>query len=99
MDVITSYSIHYTKLYDGLEGGKVSINSFAAGNDAIYMYAEVGKPLGEYYTYLPTYVTDKNSQYYGDIIVDKYGQPVLTEDVEDTRITSYNVCYTKLLRK
>jgi len=86
-DLNFNFSINKNKVLTmpaGLEGGKVSINSFAAGNDAIYMYAEVGKPLGEYYTYLPTYVTDKNSQYYGDIIVDKYGQPVLTEDVEDT---------------
>jgi TonB-linked SusC/RagA family outer membrane protein len=69
---------------ESLEGGKVTINSFAAGNDAVYMYAEQGKPMGTYYTYLTQYVTDKNSPYYGDIIVDEAGQPVLGTKVEDT---------------
>jgi TonB-linked SusC/RagA family outer membrane protein len=67
-----------------LEGGKVTIYRFSAGNDAVYMYAEQGKAMGEYYTYLPQYVTDKSSQYYGDLIVDSAGQPVLTKEVEDT---------------
>ncbi|MDD4533991.1 MAG: SusC/RagA family TonB-linked outer membrane protein [Prevotella sp.] len=61
-----------------LEGGKTVINNFSAGNDAVYAYAEVGKPLGEFYTYMPTY-TDQ-----GQMIVDENGQPVLTTDVKDT---------------
>ncbi len=61
-----------------LEGGKTAINNFAAGNDAVYAYAEVGKPLGEFYTYLPTYTEQ------GQPIVDKNGQPVLTTEVKDT---------------
>jgi TonB-linked SusC/RagA family outer membrane protein len=69
---------------ESLEGGKVTIDRFAAGNDAVYMYAEEGKPLGTYYTYLPTYVTDRNSPYYGSPIVDEHGQPVLEKDVKDT---------------
>jgi TonB-linked SusC/RagA family outer membrane protein len=69
---------------ESLEGGKVSINSFSAGNDAVYMYAEEGKPMGVFYTYLPTYVTDENSPYYGFPIVDEHGQPVLEKDVKDT---------------
>ncbi|HKJ43376.1 MAG TPA: SusC/RagA family TonB-linked outer membrane protein, partial [Sunxiuqinia sp.] len=67
-----------------LEGGKVTIYSFSAGNDAVYMYAEEGKPMGTYYTYLPQHVTDKNSAYYGDMIVDEAGQPKLGTEVEDT---------------
>ena len=67
-----------------LEGGKVQIYRFAAGNDAVYSYAEAGKPMGEYYTYLPQHVTDKNSPHYGDLIVDAAGQPVLGTEVEDT---------------
>ena len=72
---------------ESLEGGKVQIYRFAAGNDAVYMYAEEGKPMGTYYTYLPQYVTDKNSEYYGYLIVDAAGQPVLSKEVEYTGLT------------
>ncbi|MGN0054072.1 MAG: SusC/RagA family TonB-linked outer membrane protein, partial [Bacteroides sp.] len=65
-------------LPESLEGGKVSIYSFSAGNDAVYMYAEEGKPLGQFYTYLPQYTAD------GRPIVDANGQPVLGTAVEDT---------------
>jgi hypothetical protein len=41
-----------------LEGGKVTIYSFSASNDAIYMYAEEGKPMGTYYTKLPMRTDD-----------------------------------------
>jgi TonB-linked SusC/RagA family outer membrane protein len=69
---------------ESLEGGKVTIYSFSAGNDAVYMYAEEGKPMGRFYTYLPKSVTDVNSPYYGSPIVDSAGQPVLSSEVEDT---------------
>lgn len=69
---------------ESLEGGRVTIDNFAAGNDAVYMYAEEGRPMGTYYTYLPQYVTDENSEYYGYQIVDAAGQPVLTSEVMDT---------------
>ena len=65
-------------LPESLEGGKVNIYSFSAGNDAVYMYAEQGKPMGEFYTYLPEYDDQ------GRIIVDANGQPVLTSEVQDT---------------
>jgi len=63
---------------------KVAIYNFSAGNDAVYMYAEVGKPMGIYYTYLPQYVTDKTSDYYGKLMVDAKGQPILTKSVQST---------------
>ena len=65
-------------LPESLEGGKVNIYSFSAGNDAVYMYAEEGKPMGEFYTYLPLYTADVK------IIVDANGQPLLSASVEDT---------------
>lgn len=65
-------------LPESLEGGKVSIYSFSAGNDAVYMYAEEGKAMGQFYTYLPKYTED------GRPIVDANGQPVLGTAVEDT---------------
>ncbi len=61
-----------------LEGGRVSIYDYSSGNDAVYMYAEEGKPMGEFYTYLPQYTED------GKVIVDANGQPVIGTQVEDT---------------
>ena len=61
-----------------VEGGKTTIYSFSAGNDAVYFYAEEGNPMGEYYTYMPQYTDD------GKIIVGDDGQPVLTTDLIDT---------------
>ncbi len=57
-----NFTKNYNKVLsmpESLEGGKVTIYSFSAGNDAVYMYAEQGKPLGQYYTYLPQFVTQK----------------------------------------
>ncbi len=75
---------------ESLEGGKVTIDNFAAGNDAVYMYAEKGQPMGVYYTYLPQYVTDKNSVSYGKLIVDESGQPILTSEVQNTGLNMNN---------
>ena len=63
---------------ESLEGGRTTINRFSAGDDAVYMYAEAGKPIGELYTYLPQFTED------GRPIVDANGQPVLSTSVEDT---------------
>lgn len=65
-------------LPESLEGGKVQIYSFAAGDDAVYLYAEQGKPLGQFYTYLTQYTED------GKMIVDAAGQPLKKTTVEDT---------------
>lgn len=65
-------------------GDKFLINSFSAGNDAVNMYAEVGKPLGTFYTYLPRTVEDVNSEHFGKLIVDENGQPRLTTDLTST---------------
>lgn len=86
-DFDVNFAINRNKVLsmpESLEGGKVTINGFSAGDDAVYMYAEVGKPLGVLYTYLPQYVTDETSPYYGSPIVDANGQPVLSDDVEFT---------------
>jgi TonB-linked SusC/RagA family outer membrane protein len=86
-DLDFNFSVNKNKILsmpESLEGGRVAIDRFAAGNSATYMYAEAGNPMGVYYTYLPTYVADKNSPYYGYAIVDEHGQPVLETDVKDT---------------
>ena len=65
-------------LPESLEGGRVSIYSFAAGDDAIYLYAEQGKPLGEFYTHLQERTPD------GRIVVGEDGLPVVNTELEDT---------------
>ena len=61
-----------------LEGGMVNVNQFSAGNDAVYMRAVEGLPMGELFTYLPQY--DEQ----GRIVVGASGQPLLTDEVQDT---------------
>ena len=61
-----------------LDGGMVNINQFSAGNDAVYMRAVEGLPMGELFTYLPQYTAD------GKLIVGEDGQPLLTDEVKDT---------------
>ena len=65
-------------LPESLEGGKVSIYSFSAGSDAIYMYAEEGKPIGEFYTYQVV----KDEQ--GHIVVGENGIPLVNTEITDT---------------
>ena len=61
-----------------LEGGMVNVNQFSAGNDAVYMRAVEGLPMGELFTDLPQY--DEQ----GRIVVGASGQPLLTDEVQDT---------------
>lgn len=72
-------------LPDGM-GGKTSIYGYTAGSDQVYAYAEVGKPIGQFYTFLPTRVEDPDSPYYGNLVVDKYGQPIVNTaaGIQDT---------------
>lgn len=80
-DVDFNFAVNRNKvisLPESLEGGKVAIYSFAAGNDAVYMYAEEGKAMGEFYTYLPQYTED------GKLLVDEQGKIILGDEVEDT---------------
>lgn len=67
-------------------GGKTGIYGFTAGSDNVTAYAEIGKPIGEFYTYLPTRVEDKSSPYYGSLVVDRYGIPVVNtgDNIQDT---------------
>lgn len=65
-------------------GGRVAINGFSAGNDAVYMYAEEGQPIGTFWTYQSRYYDDPDSEYDGWIIVDEEGQPKQTKSVQPT---------------
>ena len=80
-DLDFNFAINRNKVVSmpaSLEGGKVTIYNFAAGNDAIYMYAEEGKPMGTYYTKLPMRTED------GKLIVDEAGMPIINEELEYT---------------
>ncbi|MCR4919050.1 MAG: SusC/RagA family TonB-linked outer membrane protein [Prevotella sp.] len=67
-------------LPESLEGGRTVINQYSTGGtkDAVYLYAEAGRPIGEFYTYQNTYTPE------GQIIVGEDGQPILTNDPVDT---------------
>ena len=80
-DLDFNFAINRNKVVSmpsSLEGGKVTIYSFKAGNDEIYMYAEEGKPMGTYYTKLPMRTED------GKVIVDEAGMPVINDELQDT---------------
>ena len=66
------------ELPDGLDGGKSLIEGFSTSQDVVYAYAEIGKPLGEFYTNLPQYTSD------GKMIVGADGQPIIGTEIEDT---------------
>jgi hypothetical protein len=84
-DVNVNFAVNRNKVLsmpESLEGGRSQIYRYSAGNDAVYMYAEAGKPMGSYYTYMPQYVTDQASPHYGKLIVDDLGQPYKIGEVE-----------------
>ena len=80
-DVDFNFAINRNKvlsLPESLEGGRVMINGFQTSNDAVYMYAEAGMPMGVLYTYLPEKITE--GPYAGYTLVDQYGQPIINKD-------------------
>lgn len=79
-------SLNFTKNYnkvlslpENLENSKININyqRISTGKE-IYLYAEKGKPIGEFYTQQ----TQRDDQ--GRIIVDKNGTPLKSTELEDT---------------
>ncbi|MCF0218561.1 MAG: SusC/RagA family TonB-linked outer membrane protein [Muribaculaceae bacterium] len=88
-DVTLNWAKNYNKvisLPESLKGGRVELqpNFTTNGKGSVYFYAEEGKPIGTYWTYMNQYVTDPNSPDYGKIICNEYGQPVLSDDLEYT---------------
>ena len=80
-DIDFNFAINRNKVLempDGLEGGRISIYDFGAGNDAIYMYAEKDAELGTFYTYLPKRTED------GKYIVDENGNLIISDVLEST---------------
>ena len=93
-DVITSYSIHYTKLYEfkamvrrlHAEGIEVIL-------DVVYNHTAEGNHLGPTLSFRGI----DNASYYR-LVADDPRYYMDYTGCGNTRITSYNVCYTKLLR-
>ena len=92
VNVITSYSIHYTKLYEALLEAPGNW-----GERGVDIACGEGQPLGA--------PLASGGPYFGflccreELVRQMPGRIVgRTLDLEGNRITSYNVCYTKLLR-
>lgn len=87
-DVSVNWAKNWSKVLDlpDEQGSKIVIDGFStsAAKDVVNFCIEEGKPFGTFWTYLPQYVEDEDSPYYGALIVDEYGQPVLSDEVEDT---------------
>ena len=80
-DLSFNFSKNWNKVLsmpETLEGGRVTINAFGAGNNAMYMYCEEGQPLGTIYTYAPLYNDN------GQMIVGEDGLPMLSSELLPT---------------
>ena len=112
LSVITSYSIHYTKLYDGLAETVDRLHRVAdqkqrapvPGDPSGDQLLEQGElAVGGILELVHQNVTDAavelQQQLLGSLaFAQRYAGAGGDRDKVDTRITSYNVCYTKLLR-
>ena len=92
--VITSYSIHYTKLYDGIyanprEQGVLWERPVSA--EMIYPDGTEGFQIN-----CGLRIQGNGSR--GPASTPKHSLRLLFKGIYGPRITSYNVCYTKLLR-
>ena len=82
-DISINWAKNISKVVDlpeEVSDGKLLVDYFStnAAKDRVNFYIEKGKPYGTYWTYLPTYTED------GKLIVDQYGQPVMTDEIEPT---------------
>ena len=102
--VITSYSIHYTKLYEMVYYGDHNIKLEEKPKPTIQKPTDVivkilktticGTDLGIYKGKNPEIASGRILGHEGVGIIEEVGSSVS----QFNRITSYNVCYTKLLR-
>ena len=100
-NVITSYSIHYTKLYEmeitqftyfqqigGIELDPISVE-LTYGIERIAMYVQGVDHVKN--------IRWNRDSTWGDVMLEREVD-FCRYNFEEARITSYNVCYTKLLR-
>ena len=102
-DVITSYSIHYTKLYEspGLDLNDVGFIDVVdrLRQETVVRYVE--NDPGEWFKEYQIRFEQRNHYVYdGTLVKHEYDLrgDFNTHSNWHIRITSYNVCYTKLLR-
>ena len=103
--VITSYSIHYTKLYEILDiGAGLGDIAYIAFPQKTAVLLDINKatgrdfPLSEKHSRITSDFFDyKPTQKFNTLLI-SHSLQFIDEDFEKLRITSYNVCYTKLLR-
>ena len=88
--VITSYSIHYTKLYDHV---RVALNP--DGSFRNYVSTRKSMSPAARAAIEPLYKQLRDAEDAGGM---EASEKILGEFLASHRITSYNVCYTKLLR-
>ena len=109
--VITSYSIHYTKLYDAVYGGSDAaswdVQSRGLKRGADVVIATPGRLISHINLYdidfsgVKYFILDEADRmldmgFFDDIMLVVKRLPKERQTI--IRITSYNVCYTKLLR-
>ena len=93
--VITSYSIHYTKLYDVVAVGPVAIPDYLDRPQILTRSGPSELQLAEFERWAGSLEKDVSR------VLAENLSTLLEKDhviVLRSRITSYNVCYTKLLR-
>ena len=105
MFVITSYSIHYTKLYEEkyVSNGGPDGGDGGAGGNIIFIATRDMRTLADF-RYKRHYKAERGQDGSSSNCTGRGGEnliikvPCGTIIKEKNRITSYNVCYTKLLR-
>ena len=91
--VITSYSIHYTKLY---EMDPIDVERAVRPTTILITVMHANNEVG---TVQPIAEISRIAKKHGIVMHTDAAQSAgkIPTDVEQFRITSYNVCYTKLL--
>ena len=95
--VITSYSIHYTKLYDQDEVIRHIVNVLAVQLSTSEK-ERVGRPPTENLEAYDYYLRAEQAVRSGFRPNFRIALNLYNKATELDRVTSYNVCYTKLLR-
>ena len=111
--VITSYSIHYTKLYEAWDAPRSVVDAFRSaiirdvdriivtpgiGDRPLWMSSETGKLIGQFKSFGFASVQRTLIPALQDRDMGVVNGLALSGAMGMLRITSYNVCYTKLLR-
>ena len=95
MHVITSYSIHYTKLYEN-DRALIYVST-ETDEEKVYSFAELQREVERMAAIYQSLGVKKGDRVL--IYMPMIAEAAFAMLACARRITSYNVCYTKLLRK